>query len=91
MQLVTVGSRYQIVIPKEVRKKVKDIIPGAKVAVGVEKKRVTIEPKQKNWSDRTYGIMAEAWKGIDPAAEIDKMRDEWEEKVREMENELKKI
>lgn len=91
MQLVTVGSRYQIVIPKEVRNRIKGITPGSKVAVGVDKKKITLEPKQKNWSDRTYGIMAEAWKGIDPAAEIDKMRDEWEDKARELEDELKKI
>lgn len=91
MQLVTVGSRYQIVIPKEVRKKVKGIIPGAKVAVSTSKNKVEVIPKQGDWVERTRGIMVEAWKGIDPAAEIDKMRDEWEEKVREMEDELKKI
>lgn len=91
MQLVTVGSKYQIVIPKEVRKKVKGIIPGAKVAVSVSKNKLEVSPESGNWVERTRGMMTEAWKGIDPAAEIDKMRDEWEEKVKEMEDELKKI
>lgn len=91
MQLVTVGSKYQIVIPKEVRRKLKGIVPGAKVAVSLSKNKLEVSPKQDNWVERTRGIMTNAWKGIDPAAEIDKMRDEWEEKVKELENELKKI
>lgn len=91
MQIVTVGSKYQIVIPKEVRKKLKGITPGAKVAISASKNKLEVVPKQDNWVERTRGIMKNAWKDIDPAAEIDKMRDEWEEKVKELENELKKI
>lgn len=91
MQLVTVGSRYQIVIPKEVRSKINGITPRAKVAVSILKNRLEVIPRQDNWVDMTRGIMAEAWKGLDPAKKIDKMRDEWEDKNRELENELKKI
>ncbi len=91
MQLVTVGSRYQIVIPKEERRKINGITPGKKVAISASKSKLEIIPKQDNWVERTRGIMAEAWKDIDPAKEIDKMRDEWEDKARELENELKKI
>ncbi len=92
MQLVTVGSRYQIVIPKEVRQKIKDLRPGSKVMVKLDSHdTVTLKTQKQKWSDRTYGLMKDAWKGIDPALEIDKMRDEWEEKVKEMENELGKI
>lgn len=85
MQLVTVGSKYQIVIPKEIRKKVKGINPGAKVAVSAGNQAVTIKPAENNWVERTYGMMSEVWKDIDPAKEIEKMRDEWEEKVQEIE------
>lgn len=91
MQLVTVGSRYQIVIPKEERRKIAGLMPGAKVAVSAKTNKLEVIPKQANWVERTRGIMVEAWKGIDPAAEIDKMRDEWEDKARELEDELKKI
>lgn len=91
MQIVTVGSKYQIVIPKEVRKQLKGITPGAKVAISASKNKLEVVPKQDNWVERTRGIMKNAWQDLDPAAEIDKMRDEWEEKVKELENELKKI
>lgn len=92
MQLVTVGSKYQIVIPKEVRKKLKGLRPGAKIAVKpVDETTVTLKTQEVKWSDRTYGLMKDAWKGIDPEQEIDKMRNEWEEKVKELENELAKV
>lgn len=43
---------------------------------------IIVKPKSKLWSDESYGFMKEAWKGITPAAEIEKMRDEWDEKSR---------
>ncbi|HBQ50520.1 hypothetical protein A3B42_00425 [Candidatus Daviesbacteria bacterium RIFCSPLOWO2_01_FULL_38_10] len=80
MQLVTVGSRYQIVIPKEIRKKINGLKPGVKVAVQqVKTDTATIKISKKSWSDESYGFMKEAWKDIDPVKEIDKMRDEWDE------------
>lgn len=62
-----------------------------KVAISASKNKLEVIPKQDNWVERTRGIMANAWKDTDPAEEINRMRDEWEEKVRELENELKKI
>lgn len=75
MQLVTVGSKYQIVIPKEVRKKNKGIKPTGE-------NTITVKPRHKLWSDESYGFMKEAWKDIDPAIETEKMRDEWDERSR---------
>ncbi len=81
MQQVTIGTKYQIVIPKQVRMQDKDLRPGAKVMVGRTKEGViTVKATRKNWSDESYGFMKEAWKNIDPATEIDKMRNEWDEK-----------
>lgn len=36
MQIVTVGANYEIVIPKEIREKIKGIKPGAKMSVHVQ-------------------------------------------------------
>ena len=47
-------------------------------------KSITIDPEPQSWVDRTYGMMKEAWKDIDPIAEVEKMRDEWEEKLEEL-------
>lgn len=81
MQQVTVGAKYQIVIPREVRKKIKELRPGAKVSVHlVDKDTVTIKTNPKSWVERTRGIAKDAWKDIDPIKELEKMRDEWENK-----------
>ena len=75
----TIGAKYQVVIPKAVRKKVKGIIPGAKVAIYENKGEISLYPKSKleGWVERTRGIAKEAWKDIDPIAELEKMRNEW--------------
>lgn len=81
MQTVTVGSKYQVVIPKEVRKKIKGIMPGSKVKISAEgNQTVKIQTQKKNWSDQNYGAFRKYWKGIDPIAEVEKMRNEWDEK-----------
>lgn len=90
MQIVTVGSKYQIVIPKEVRKKMKGLRPGIKVGVYSDKEdTMTVKTEPQNWVERTRGIMTEAWKGIDTTKELQKMRDEWEERLKEIEKDLK--
>ena len=81
MQQIIVGTKYQIVIPKEVREKIKGIKPGAKVMVKQEDKNTSIiKTPKKTWSDQSYGFMKEAWKGVNPIIEIEKMRNEWDEK-----------
>lgn len=83
MQLVTVGTKYQIVIPKNVRTKIKSLRPGKKVGVSTDEKFITINPEPQSWADRNYGLMKDAWKDIDPIAEVEKIRNEWEEKLEE--------
>lgn len=83
---MTVGPKYQIVIPKEVRKKMKGLKPGGKVVVkSTDENTITIKTDPKSWVERTYGMMTEAWKNIDPIAELEKMRNEWEERLKELE------
>ena len=81
MQLVTVGTKYQIVIPKKEREKMKGIKPGSKVKVHAGNDNVlTVRPALKSWAEESYGYMKDAWKDIDPISELEKMRDEWETK-----------
>lgn len=90
MQLVTVGAKYQIVIPKEVRKKIKGIRPGIKVGLyPADQETISIKVPEKNWVEESYGFMKDTWKGIDPVKEVEKMRDEWEERLQELEKEIK--
>ncbi len=90
MQQVTVGTKYQIVIPKEVRKMVKGLKPGSKVSVNVsDQNTLTVKTDPQDWLKRTKGIMTEAWKGLDTTAELEKMRNEWEERLEELEKDSK--
>lgn len=82
MQQVTVGPKYQIVIPKEVRKKLNGLKPGAKVMVKkINADTITIKTNPKNWLERTRGIAKEAWKGIDTTKYLNDLRNEWDRKA----------
>lgn len=84
MQQVTVGPKYQIVIPSELRKKVKGITPGSKVALTTnEDNEIIIHTDAESWVRRTSGLMTGAWKDIDPIAGHERMKDEWEERLEE--------
>lgn len=90
MQTVTVGTRYQVVIPKSVRKGLVGLRPGSKVAVRrVDDDTVTLQTKPNDWVERTRGMMTEAWKDIDPIVELEKMRNEWGERPRKIEKNRK--
>lgn len=90
MQQATIGTKYQIVIPKEIRKKIKGLQPGAKVSIqSVNEDTLTIKTDPMDWIRRTAGMMTEAWKDIDPIAEVKKGRNEWEKRLKELEKNFK--
>lgn len=80
MQIVTVGPKYQIVIPKEVRKTINGIKPGDKVSVYIEDNKISVAPQTKSWMERTSGIAKEAWKDIDTTKYLEELRNEWDRK-----------
>jgi len=82
MQQVTVGTKYQIVIPKDIRIKIRGLKPGAKVSVyRADKDTVTIKTNHKSWVERTRGIAKEAWKNINTTKYLEDLRNEWDRKV----------
>lgn len=90
MQQVTVGSKYQIVIPKKVRSGMRGLRPGGTVSVGkLDDNTIAVKTEPTDWVQRTKGMMTEAWKGIDTTAELEKMRNEWEEKLEKIEKNIK--
>ena len=81
MQLITIGTKNQIVLPKEVRNKIKGLKPGEKVMIyPLNEDTIAIKLDSKNWVEKTKGSMKDAWKGIDTTAYLDKLRNEWNEK-----------
>lgn len=79
MQQVTIGSKNQIVLPKEVRKKIKGLKPGRKVTIyPLNETSLIVKVDNKSWIDSSYGLMKKAWSTINPIQELDKLRLEWQ-------------
>ena len=76
MTEATIGARYQVVIPKNERRRLK-LKPGAKVEVQAEKDRIVI-----------YPAAAKSWRGIgkdiagseDALDYVKRLREEWGER-----------
>ena len=79
---VTVSTKYQIVIPKDVRKRM-GIKPGQKVSFGDVEKGGSVSLTKKLTAlevvEKYRGSLNGAWGGEDPAEYIRRMRDsEWD-------------
>lgn len=69
----TVSSKYQIVIPKDIRRKL-GIKPGQKLLIKRVNKKVVIDTGSV--VDKYAGSLAEAWGGEDPVKVIRQLRDQ---------------
>lgn len=74
---VKVGPKYQVVIPKELRKKV-GIKPRDKVLVEEIEGVVVVIPKPKSFTDFLKGLGKEIWKGEDATRYIRRERESWD-------------
>ena len=78
-QIVTIGSKSQVVIPKEVRKLTPELKTGKKVRVRVLNPRaVIVEAVDQDWVSSAYGMHQKVWQGVDATEYIKKLRDQWE-------------
>lgn len=77
---VTVGPKYQVVIPRDVRRQCTGFNKGAKVEVlRLDDSTVMLKAADENWAETQYGALKDVWKDIDPINELKKMRDEWDD------------
>jgi AbrB family looped-hinge helix DNA binding protein len=78
MQQITIGTKNQIVLPKEIRQKIKGLKPGRKVSIySLDENTIAIKVSVKNWLESSYGAMKQAWSDINPIEEIERMRNDW--------------
>lgn len=81
MQQITIGSKNQIVIPQEVRRHIAGLKPGRTISVFLlNKDTVVIKASEASWLKRSYGGMSGAWENTRPTTQLEKMRNEWNEK-----------
>lgn len=78
MQQITIGTKNQIVIPKEVRQQVKGLEPGRKVRIyPLNENTIAVKVDIQSWVESSYGVMKKAWSSIDPIKELNAIREEW--------------
>lgn len=83
MQIQTlVNVKYQVVIPKEARKKVK-IKPGQRMNVNIAGDQIILSPakskKQLKWPEDYIKKYGDIWKGVDVDKYIDEERNSWDD------------
>jgi AbrB family looped-hinge helix DNA binding protein len=74
--MVKVSSKYQIVIPQEVRKKI-NLKSGDRLIIKANDEKITIYPQPKNYTKYSLGLGKETWQGVDAAEYVKKERETW--------------
>jgi len=79
MSETTISPKYQVVIPKEVRKKL-NIKEGQKLQVYPVGDLIILSPKPESYSEKMLGLGRDIWRDIDPLEYIRKERADWDKK-----------
>ena len=74
--IVKVSSKYQIVIPREVRKKI-NLKSGDRLIIKADNEKIIIYPQPKSYAKYTLGLGKEIWQGIDATEYVRKERETW--------------
>ncbi len=74
--MITISSKYQIVIPREVREKL-DLKAGDKLIIKTNKEKIIIYPQPKSYAKYALGLGKEIWQGIDATEYVRKERETW--------------
>jgi len=75
-KIVKLSSRYQMVIPKEIRKKL-NFHAGDQLVVEIEKGKVILRPRPKSYTNYMLGLGRKIWEGIDATEYVRKERESW--------------
>lgn len=73
---VKVGPKFQVVIPRSIRRKV-PLVPRKEVLVEEVNGAIIILPEPKSFTEFMFGLGKDAWEGIDPRSYVKKERANW--------------
>lgn len=77
--IVTVGPKHQVVLPKSVRRVCRGLKSGATVRVyPLDERTVAVTLTSKSWAEEKKGGLKDVWQGIDINKLLKTVRDEWE-------------
>jgi len=74
--IITVSSKYQIVIPREAREKL-DLKAGDKLIIKANNEKIIIYPQPKSYAKYSLGLGKKIWKGVDATKYVKKERQAW--------------
>jgi len=74
--MITVSSKYQIVIPREAREKL-NLKTGDKLIIKANNEKIMIYPQPKSYAKYSLGLGKEIWQGIDAIEYVKKERQTW--------------
>ena len=75
--VVKVGKRYQIVIPKKVREQIGVNIED-ELIVSIRNGWIVMQPRPRRYSEYMQGLGKEVWKGTEATEYVRKEREAWE-------------
>lgn len=76
IKIVKLSSKYQVVIPKEVRKKL-GFRAGDQLVVEVEGGKVILRSRPKNYTNYMLGLGKKIWEGIEATEYVREERKSW--------------
>lgn len=74
--MITVSSKYQIVIPREAREKL-DLKAGDKLIIKANNEKIIIYPQPKSYAKYSLGLGKKIWQRIDATEYVKKERQTW--------------
>ena len=74
--MITVSSKYQIVIPREAREKL-NLKAGDKLIIKADNEKIIIYPQPKSYAKYALGLGKEIWQDIDATEYVKKERETW--------------
>lgn len=81
MEQTSVSTKYQVVIPKAIRRKI-NLKPGQKMDVDLAGEQIilsrTKQAKKLNWPHDHIKLLKNAWKDVDPKKYIEEERNSWD-------------
>jgi len=75
-ETVRVSRKYQVVIPKQVRKAL-NINQGDELVVSVKDGQILMKPKPKSYTDYMRGLHKEVWRDVEAADYVEEERKTW--------------
>ncbi len=74
--IVKLSSKYQIVIPRQVRQQL-DLRAGDGLLVEVSGKTIILVPRPRSYTARLRGLHKEVWRDVEAAAYVREERKGW--------------